>query len=106
MYSAHQELNPPRRNDKRRHRRGPRAPGHQRHAHAIPLTDEGVPAAIPDAPRPSPVVFVTNESHARFPWLPRRVIAGSVWRGPNAERVQVDESGRAELWRSFVRAAP
>ncbi len=61
----------------------------------MPLTDAGVPAATPDAPKPSPVVFVSDESRARYPWLPARVIAGSVWRGPNHERVRVDEDGKA-----------
>jgi hypothetical protein len=59
------------------------------------MTDEGVPAALPDAPKPSPVVSVSDESRARYPWLPLRVIAGSVRRGPNHERVQVDERGNA-----------
>ncbi len=59
------------------------------------MTPEGVPAALSDAPRPSPVVVVSDESRARYPWLPPRVIAGSVWRGPNQERVQVDERGHA-----------
>jgi hypothetical protein len=44
-------------------------------------------------------VFVSDESRARFPWLPPRVIAGSVWRGPQQERVRVDESGCAAPWR-------
>jgi hypothetical protein len=59
-----------------------------------------VPAATPDAPRPSPVVFVSDESRARYPWLPGRVIAGSVWRGPGQERVKVDENGVAAPWRT------
>jgi hypothetical protein len=79
-----------------RHRRGARGPGHH---HSIPLTEDGVPAATPDAPKPSPVVFVSEESRARYPWLPGRVIAGSVWRGPLHERVRVDESGNATPWR-------
>jgi hypothetical protein len=54
-----------------------------------------VPVAVPDAPRPSPVVFVSAESLARYPWLPPRVIAGSIWRGPANERVRVDERGDA-----------
>jgi len=51
--------------------------------------------ATPDAPRPSPVVSVSAEARARYPWLPARVIAGSVWRGPANVRVRVDESGEA-----------
>jgi hypothetical protein len=54
-----------------------------------------MPAAVPDAPRPSPVVSVTTESLARYPWLPARVIAGSLWRGPGHLRVRVDETGTA-----------
>ena len=80
---------------KRSSRRGPRE---QRHD-PVPLTDEGVPAATADAPKPSPVVFVSDESRARFPWLPPRAIAGSVWRGPRHERVVVDSNGTATLWR-------
>ena len=61
------------------------------------MTHEGVPAAPPGLPTPvSPVVFVSGESLARFPWLPPRVIAGSVWRGPAHERVRVDWNGHAE----------
>jgi hypothetical protein len=63
----------------------------------VPLNDEGVPVALPDAPRPSGVVFVAAESLARYPWLPARVIAGSVWRGPANERVRVDERGLAAV---------
>ena len=59
------------------------------------LNADGVPAAVPDAPKPSPVVHVSEESRARYPWLPARVIAGSVWRGPANERVRVDENGIA-----------
>ena len=54
-----------------------------------------MPAAVPDAPRPSPVVTVTAESRARYPWLPARVIAGSRWRGPAHEKVRIDENGKA-----------
>ncbi len=61
----------------------------------MPLTEEGFPAATPDAPKPSPVVFVSDESRARYPWLPARVIAGSIWRGPANERVRVDDNGIA-----------
>jgi len=61
----------------------------------IVLNAEGVPAAVPDAPKPSPVVSVTAESRARYPWLPARVIAGSMWRGPGHVRVRVDETGTA-----------
>jgi hypothetical protein len=72
--------------------------GHrERRRHVIPLTPDGVPAAVPDAPRPSPVVSVSDESRARYPWLPARVIAGSVWRG--TEYVRVDAQGVASPWR-------
>lgn len=64
-----------------------------------PLTEEGVPAAVADAPLVSPVVFVSDASRARFPWLPGRVIAGSVWRGEGHVRVRVDEQGEAAPWR-------
>jgi hypothetical protein len=78
-----------------RHR--PRAPqAERRHNPPVPLNADGVPAAIPDASKPSPVVLVSDESRARYPWFPARVIAGSVWRGPANERVRVDESGAAE----------
>lgn len=91
---------------KQRHRRGPKAGrrgqrrqgpinGEQVSHPPVPLNEEGVPAAVPDAPRPSPVVFVSAESLARYPWLPARVIAGSIWRGPGNERVRVNESGAA-----------
>jgi hypothetical protein len=87
------------RRSKGRHRRtryGP-ADGHVR---SIPLTEGGVPAATPGSPAPSPVVVVSGESRSRFPWLPSRVIAGSIWRGPQQERVKVDENGEARPWRS------
>lgn len=78
--------------------RGQRRPGasssHQHHHAPVPLNAEGVPAAVPDAPRPSPVVFVSAASLARYPWLPARVIAGSVWRHGHL-RVRVDERGEA-----------
>ncbi len=86
---------------RRRNRRGGRGPGHRQHL--VPLTAEGVPAATPDAPPPSPVVFVDAGSRARWPWLPARVIAGSVWRGPGFERVKVDERGVAAPWRTGAR---
>jgi hypothetical protein len=90
---------PPRGSIQLRSRRsGRRHPG-QRHPRVIPLTDEGVPAATDDVPKPSPAVSVSDESRARYPWLPARVIAGSVWRGPEHLRVRVDESGNAEPWR-------
>jgi hypothetical protein len=60
------------------------------------LTGDGVPAATPDTKPVSAVVFVSDESRARFPWLPARVIAGSIWRGPHQERVRVDENGNAQ----------
>ncbi len=81
---------------RRRQRRGfgaePRHP-------PLPLTPEGVPAAVGDAPPTSPVVFVSDASLARYPWLPARVIAGSVWRGAGHLRVRIDEHGEAEPWR-------
>ncbi len=77
-------------------KRRPRAPqGERRYNPPVPLNADGVPAAIPDAPKPSRVVLVSDESRARYPWLPARVIAGSLWRGPANERVRVDESGVA-----------
>jgi hypothetical protein len=82
----------------RRGDRRQRAPGGERRYNPpVPVNDEGVPVTTPGAPRPSPVVFVSDESRARYPWLPPRVIAGSVWRGPANERVRVDESGAAVL---------
>jgi hypothetical protein len=89
-----QQKQPSGRSNKQHHRRRPGAPG--RRAPPIVLTGDGVPAATPDAKPVSPVVFVSEESRARYPWLPARVIAGSVWRGPHHERVRVDESGHAE----------
>jgi hypothetical protein len=82
-----------RQHDKRRRGRGPN--GAPRAQDRIPLTPEGIPAAIPDAPPTSSVVFVSDECRARYPWLPGRVIAWSVWRGPDHVRVQIDESGNA-----------
>jgi hypothetical protein len=84
------------RRGRRRLRRGP---GAERRPHAIPLTEEGVPAATAESPRPSPVVDVTRESRALYPWIPARVIAGSVWRGPAHVRVRVDETGAARPWK-------
>ena len=78
-----------RRNDSRRRHGAPRA--HER----ITLTSEGFPAAVPDAPPVSPVVFVSDEVRRRHPWLPGRVIAWSIWRGPDHVRVQIDEGGNA-----------
>ncbi len=83
------------RRSRHRQRRDQDGPGHKHHG--VTLTQEGVPAAPPGVPTPvSPVVFVSAESLSRFPWLPPRVIAGSVWRGPGHERVRVDRAGRAE----------
>jgi hypothetical protein len=90
----------------KRHRQGPKQGRRGKHRQGRPggvhavhppvqLNEEGVPVATPDSPRPSPVVFVSAESLARYPWLPPRVIAGSVWRGPANERVRVDETGAA-----------
>jgi hypothetical protein len=92
------------RGGRRRHRSAP--DGERRHHAGFTLTEEGFPAAVPDAVKPSAVVTVTDESRARFPWLPARVIAGSVWRGPRHERVRVDEAGRASPWRSVQLAEP
>ena len=80
----------------KRGRRRPRPPQQERHHNPpVLLNADGVPAAVPDAPRPSPIVLVSEESRARYPWLPARVIAGSLWRGPANERVRVDENGIA-----------
>ena len=79
---------------RRGRRSGPPASYHQNQP-PIVLNEEGVPLAVPDAPRPSPVVFVTAESLARYPWLPARVIAGSSWRGPGHVKVRIDETGNA-----------
>ncbi len=84
---------------KSRHRskfrpRGPQ--GAQHREPPIVLNAEGVPAAVPDAPRPSPVVIVAATTRSRYPWLPPRVIAGSAWRGPANEWVRIDEFGAAE----------
>lgn len=87
----------------RRHDRGPqrgkrrpRLPQQERRYNPpVALNADGVPAAVPDAPKPSAIVLVSEESRARYPWLPARVIAGSVWRGPANERVRVDQNGIA-----------
>lgn len=92
-------------NGRRRRKGGRRMPHGPRPTHAhIPLTEEGTPAATPDATPVSPVVFVSEESRARYPWIPGRVIAGSVWRGPGHERVRVDEHGNAAPWKTVKRA--
>ena len=80
-----------------RHRRGP--PGQERRRRPVPLTGDGFPAATPDAPKLSPFVLVSSESQERYPWLPRRVIAGSVWHGPQQVRVRIDQNGEATGWR-------
>ncbi|MGC3996868.1 MAG: hypothetical protein QM767_04775 [Anaeromyxobacter sp.] len=80
-----------------------RGPGFRR-VEPLQLTEEGVPAAVPDAIPVSPVVFVTAESRKRYPWVPARVIAGSVWRGPDHLRVRVDEHGDAQPWKTVRRA--
>ncbi len=51
----------------------------------------------PEIP-PSPAVFTSDAARTKWPWLPRRVIAGSVWRGPGHERVRVDDHGEASPW--------
>jgi hypothetical protein len=81
----------------RRQRRGQRGPTQHRPA-PVPVTEEGVPAAVPDAPAASPAVFTTEATRARFPWVPARVIAGSVWRGPGHVKVKVDANGEATIW--------
>jgi hypothetical protein len=84
----------PKRGAASRHR--PRAQQvERRHNPPVPLNADGIPAAMPGAPKPSRIVFVSEESRARYPWLPARVIAGSIWRGPANERVRVDENGIA-----------
>lgn len=98
---SHQDNRNPR--GKRRRRRLPGAPGHHHHP-PIQLTPEGTPAATPDAQPVSPVVFVSDASRALHPWLPPRVIAGSVWRGPGHERVRVDEHGNAQPYKTMRRA--
>jgi hypothetical protein len=92
--------------DRNGHRRHRSTPDERRHHGGLTLTEEGFPAAAPDAVKPSAVVTVADESRARFPWLPARVIAGSVWRGPRHERVRVDEAGRALPWRCGQIADP
>jgi hypothetical protein len=92
---THRYTQPFARSGKRRSR-PETTPAPQRHQ-SIALTQEGFPAATPEALPPSSVVFVSDESRARFPWLPGRVIAGSIWLGPGQERVRVDEDGRAQL---------
>jgi hypothetical protein len=89
------------RNNKRRLNRGRRGPSRPP---PVPLTQEGVPAATPDAQPVSAVVLVSDESRERYPWLPGRVIAGSVWRGPGHDRVQVDDRGDARPWKKVQRA--
>lgn len=86
-------------------RRRPRGNGHHARPERIPLTEEGLPAATPDAPPVSPVVSVSAESRKRYPWIPARVIAGSVWRGPGHVRVRVDERGHATPWKTVSRVA-
>jgi hypothetical protein len=88
------ELTLSRRQHSGRRRRG-HGPNGTPPAQRITLTPDGVPAATPDATPVSAVVFVSDESRARYPWLPGRVIARSVWRGPDHVRVQIDENGNA-----------
>lgn len=80
----------------RRQRRGGRGLSPQ--PQVIPVTEEGFPAAVPDVPPPSPAVFTTDAARAAYPWLPGRVIAGSIWRGPAHTKVRVDASGDAAPW--------
>lgn len=98
MIGSHRENRQNGRGNKRRRPRGPG--GHGPRVERIPLTEEGVPAATPDAPPLSPVVFVSPESRKQYPWIPPRVIAGSVWRGPGHVRVRVDERGDAAPWKT------
>jgi hypothetical protein len=90
-------------NNKRRRQRPARGALGRRHERIV-LTEEGVPAATPDSTPVSPVVFVSDETRARYPWIPGRVIAGSVWRGPDHTRVRVDENGNAAPWKTVRRA--
>ena len=80
---------------RRHHKFRRRRPGAPHSQERISLTPEGVPAAVPDVPAVSPVVLVAPESRKQYPWLPGRVIAWSVWRGPDHVRVQIDVSGNA-----------
>jgi hypothetical protein len=103
LIRPHHESRRPDQGSGRRHRRAPDVERPRRHF--IPLTPEGVPAATPDAPKPSPVVLVAEDARARYPWLPARVIAGSVWSGPAHERVRVAENGEASPWPRGQRSA-
>jgi hypothetical protein len=67
-------------------------------AAAVPSRESSVNALMPNEPRLSPVVFVSDDSRAAYPWLPARVIARSVWKGPGHMRVRVDGSGNAAPW--------
>jgi hypothetical protein len=102
LNGPHQENRNGPRGSKRRRQHPARGPG-RRHERIV-LTEEGVPAATPDSPPVSPVVFVSDETRARYPWIPGRVIAGSVWRGPDHTRVRVDETGNAAPWKTVRRA--
>lgn len=102
LIRPHHESRRPDQGSGRRHRR---APDGERRRHFIPLTPEGVPAATPDAPKPSPVVLVAEDARARYPWLPARVIAGSVWSGPGHVRLRVAENGEASPWPRGPRSA-
>lgn len=104
MNGSHQENRQGGRGNKRRRRRIPG--GSPRSAPPVVFTAEGMPAAVPDSPPVSPVVFVSDEARARYPWIPGRVIAGSVWRGPGPghERVRIDEQGQAQPYKTLRRA--
>ncbi len=92
MSKPHRQSPRPRDRSKRRQR----APGGAQHQHPpVPLNADGVPVALADGPKASKVVTVSAESLARYPWLPARVIVGSIWRGPGHVRVRVDEHGVA-----------
>jgi hypothetical protein len=84
--------------DARSRRPSRRGAGARDNAQRLPLAASGVPAAVPGAAPVSPAVAISEASRARYPWLPARVIAGSVWRGPAHERVKVDANGDASPW--------
>ena len=53
---------------------------------------------FPDADGPFIPVFTSEAARMAYPWLPGRVIAGSIWRGPAHLKVRVDEAGEAAPW--------
>jgi hypothetical protein len=78
----------------KRRQGGPRTPDRQRHA--IALTQQPPRVNMPEDKPVSAVVIVSEKSRAQYPWLPRCVIVGSVWRGPGNERVRIDDQGQAK----------